>query len=216
MAAKAYPYYRLIIGGTMDRGNSWSVGLSVVNHAAATAGAIQAWLDGIAPDVSSSWSSSGSGWGGLASPGTKLQSLRGYHYAAGSSSADLTAEHLYAGVAGYAAGAASPTMLSCVVSLLTGAAGRHNRGRSYVPADGAALANHQFVEAAIDAVGAGFRDLIDHVNGSTLGGEDCTVVIGAQLPAPPEVTRVRVDSVPDTQRPRATGAPSLFLYSDDV
>lgn len=216
MAAKSYAYYRLVMTGPMSMAGTWSVGLAVTAPAAATAAGIQAWLDGIAADVASSYSNGTASWGAMATNGTNLAALRGYHYPAGSKNADLTAVHAYGTPVAGLAGTGAQTMSACAVSLLTNAAGRHNRGRCYVPADGATFENHQFTQAECNVVGAGFRDLIDHVNGSTIGGEDAQVVIASQLPTPPVVTRVRVDSLPDTQRPRADGQNSLHVFSDDV
>lgn len=212
-----YAIYRLVLHGQMGASPStWSIGLAVVNHGAASAGAMQAWLAGIASDVETSYVNSSAGWGAMASPDTVFQGMRAYHYAAAASSADLTAEFTFTNAAQGGGSKESPTMQACCVSLLTGAAGRHNRGRVYVPADGEALAVHQFSSGHVPIVGRGIRDLIDHINGSTLAGEDCTVVIASQQAVPPPVTRIRVDSLPDTQRVRANGQVASTVFSDDV
>nr|CRY96010.1 hypothetical protein [uncultured prokaryote] len=216
MAAKPYAYNRLVLGGKAAFSGTWSIGLAVISDAAISPAALTTWLDGIAPDVSTSFSDSTDGWGLMAAGGTTLDALTAYHYPAGSDSATDMGQHTYGTpVAGGGAGNA-PTLVACCVSLLTALPGRHGRGRSYVPGDGATFTNHQFSAALVTGVANGMRDLIDHINGSSIAGESATVVVGAAIATPPPILRVRVDSLPDVQHRRANKEVATTVHTSTV
>jgi hypothetical protein len=182
--------------------------VDVLTNAAITSPALQAWLDGIADDVQNSYSTSATrAWGHFAAPGTTLDTLTAYHYAANANAASDTAVHTFGAPVAGGGGVGSPSMVSICVSKLSNSTGRHNRGRAYLPGDGATYEAHQFAAAGVDAVVLGYQDLLDHINGSTIGGEDVTAIIASSV-GPVVIARVRADSLPDTQRTRADGETS--------
>lgn len=214
--APTYTRNRLVLGGPTAFGESWSIGLAVRTTAAMSEGALSAWLEGIQADVANSYYNTGdSMWGGMAQPNTRLAYLAAYHYDGASTSAQFQARYDYpASIQGGGSGA-GPLWTACCCTLLTGFAGRSGRGRVYVPADSAGYASGQFGTANVDTVGRGMRDLIDHINGSSIAGESATVIVASST-GPKDVTRVRVDSLPDTQRTRADSVTPLHIFDDNV
>lgn len=90
----------------------------------------------------------------------------------------------------------------CVVTLLTGLAGRRNRGRMYLPAThvdipSGAEFNPTQVDTIANAVGAWFTD----INTAGPGPKVCVMSSAASAATP--VLDVRVDNKPDIQRRRA-------------
>lgn len=216
MPGKPYTYNRLVLGGPTARGGQWSIGLAAQTSAAMSNEALEAWLEGVAPDIRLTYSTTGGAkWGGLAALGTKLSYLAAYHYNANSGTASFQARYDGFTPQGGEGTGQAPSYAACCVSLIGNGAGRHNRGRVYCPADAAALSNHQIAAADVSTVVSGVRDLIDRLNGSTIAGEDVTIGIAAAATFVP-VSRVRADSLLDTQRPRADREPADATHSDNV
>lgn len=213
MASKPYGYVRFRAVGVVETGNSWSIGLAVDPNAALTNGDMQAWLDGIAPDVAASYGSETDKWGLVAATGTTLTHLEAYGYNAGASSASYQARHDYGTPIPGAASRSIPSMTAMCVTLLTALPGRKNHGRVYVPADGALLPGHRFAQSDVQGVTRGIVSLIDHINGSTFRGEPVRVGVATQASFQ-DITSCRTDDNPDTQRPRAGRA--TYSYTDPV
>lgn len=211
-----YTRNRLVLGGPTAFGDTWSVGLAVRTTSAMSQGTLEAWLAGIADDVKASYYTAGSNcWGAAAAVETRLAYMAAYHYDGSTPTAQFTARYEWSSPIQGSGSSAGPGYVAMCCSLLTGSAGRSNRGRIYVPAEAAGYASGQFGASVVDTVGAGVRDLIDHINGSTIGGEAATVIIAGKN-GPIDVSRVRVDSIPDTQRPRFDNVNPLHTFSDDV
>jgi hypothetical protein len=214
MASKPYKYARFRVGGRVYLGETWSIGLAMQSGAAWTNGDLQAWLDGIAPDVMASYRTESSPWGKLAASGTTVEYLEAYGYDANSSTASAQARHQY-GTPGNGAGITNnASMLAMVCTLLSDTPGRANQGRVYVPADGTPTnAGPYFGAGDCQIVVAGIVSLIDHLNGSTYAGGAVNVGVACKS-AFRTITNVRSDDRPDTQRPRAGKA--TYSFTDNV
>jgi hypothetical protein len=92
-----------------------------------------------------------------------------------------------------------PLQVCMVATLITGAAGRRNRGRMYLPANGIGFGSHEFPNARVDAVCQALAAWLDALN--TLDGS--AVVVSQAGTSKRAITQVRVDSKPDIQRRRA-------------
>lgn len=103
-----------------------------------------------------------------------------------------------------------------VATLLTGSAGRRNRGRMYLPATGlpvtSGLAN---LSSTITSVANSVRTFFSDLNGSVNVNGSVVVVSSAGSASRP-VTTVRVDNKPDIQRRRADALVATFTASADV
>lgn len=187
----------------MAMADSWSIGLSIAAQNDPATGDLYAWLQSLDGIARSSFNSGTGSWGQLASSSTVLNTLRAYKYESGQKKSSAIAEYPLSAAVNGAGGAASPTLLSCVASLKTAQAGRSGRGRSYCPADGAALTGHQFSSDDCDKISYGMVQLIEGINASTLKGGEVQVVIGGLVYPYPPVVEVRVDSLPDVQHRRA-------------
>lgn len=131
---------------------------------------------------------------------SSYRSVRVYSYPAGGPTAAHVGEAAIATGAGTATGS-NPLQVAMVVTLLTGSAGRRNRGRMYLPATGVVMVDHMFSSARVDAAAQGVRDLLAGL-GSETPPKPPVVVSTAGSSAKP-ITSVRADNKPDIQRRRA-------------
>jgi hypothetical protein len=94
-----------------------------------------------------------------------------------------------------------PDQCTLVVTLLTGFAGRRNRGRMYLPYQAGTMTNGQAVQANIDPLALWWSNLI-HAWNSHIGTQH-VVVLSQVAGASHSVNAVQIDSKIDIQRRRA-------------
>lgn len=143
---------------------------------------------------------------------SNFTSCKVYCYPDGGPSASLIGTATAAPEGGTGAGSL-PLQACLVVTLLTGAAGRRNRGRMYLPANGTPLAaNHEFGSGQVDAAVDGIHDWFAGLVAASHTPIVLSQVAGTHRP----VTTVRGDSKVDIQRRRADSAPAGHVHSVDL
>lgn len=217
MPAPGYSRVKLSFGGTIGTDQDWSYGLTVADpdgwvpsQAALTSylGDVRTALNDLYADAS--------GPIHLMSTDTVLNVVRGYAYAAGSSVAATQAE-LPAGPFAGPGGKVLPTQTALVVSLRTGANGRHYRGRCYLPCTGETLTSYQIVDARSAAISTDFAAFITAINDIVVTGATPQVIVPNSIgDFGTNVTSVVVNSRVDIQRRRADKVASLYSHQTGV
>jgi hypothetical protein len=128
-----------------------------------------------------------------------------YDYTAGSNVANIVVDHTFASPKLGNSATFIPTQAAVVASNLTGLSGRHNRGRSYLPATGAGmLTGHSLSTTDTDNVASAHRSLISNISAITYGSATTLgCVVLRNLATPANITSVKVDNEVDIQRRRA-------------
>lgn len=139
-------------------------------------------------------------------------SIAGYYYAGGGSTAAFVANvnHSYNG---QAATNTVPYYTALVVTLLTGHAGRKYRGRIYVPCCNPAMnsTNHQFDQGVVDDI---VQDIHDAIEASTLVAElPEPVVVSSVGTFANTIKSIRGDTKPDVQRRRVNKTTAAYSKS---
>lgn len=115
---------------------------------------------------------------------------------------------------GQAPGGPLPHQVCACMTLLTGLAGRSQRGRMYLPATGVSLdSGGQMTHPSIDPVVASWAKAFTDINASDAGK---IVVYSRTRQATHQVRSVRIDSVPDIQRRRANGLQANYQQAATV
>lgn len=136
---------------------------------------------------------------------TVFDDVRGYYYGVGGNSATIISESAITDGAGTAAGSANMNQACLVATLLTGAPGRSNRGRMFLPAPQAALLNAgQLPGTQVTAFCTGVQTLFTQLDAFT-APQIGVVVYSDVRNAMRKCTQVRVDSRLDVMRSRADG-----------
>lgn len=200
---------RVTLGGVLVGAQRWSIGLSVLaDGPAPDAAAASAFANTVFDDfVSTAWNPSTSGSmkiNGMVGAAGNLDSCRVYYYPTGATAATIVGASTRASNAGLNS-ITAPPQCAVVVSLLTGLAGRANRGRIYVPGLAISLGTTtgqltSGTPAPLAQSIANFITLL-RTRQLTTGSNSVPIVAGATGGGYP-ITTVRVDSVVDTQRRR--------------
>lgn len=192
-------YSRSVIHGTLPGGEIWQCGMWAA-EAPSDQAATQAQADNFAADLTTQWAL-GTGPKQLITSSTTVSGVTVYSYTAAGGKAEFVAEHALS-LTGLNGAQTMPDQVALCVSLLTGHAGRRNRGRIYLPVNapgtltGGQLTAQQCADQAEWVAG-----LIGLWNGHLAGNNICVLsqVAGTSNP----VTSTRVDSRFDIQRRRA-------------
>jgi hypothetical protein len=140
--------------------------------------------------------------------------VTGYFYSGASPTAAFVAVAAVDPARGTGTGAGSLPLQTCmVVTLLTGAAGRRNRGRMYIPAYGAVIAANEFT-AEIGTILNGIKNWWNAAQGSGVDGR--FVVYSSVGSTVRNITSLRVDSRPDIQRRRANTQTVTSVVTGDL
>lgn len=132
---------------------------------------------------------------------TRQLGFKGYFYNGGPTALYATDAPFSSPIVGSSGSSPLPLQTAVVCSLLTGAAGRRNRGRMYLPVNAVALGtNHELTTTDVDALANAVKQWFDVLNAS---GNNPVQVVSIAGSASRDVTQVRVDSRPDIQRRRA-------------
>jgi hypothetical protein len=199
MANRPYAHVDALWGGTLHLAEeTWSVGMTLapVDHGAVdiSSAALQTLANALDARMRAWWSSS---IHTIASVQAVYENCRVYVRPPGTGTATIAAESVPTALTGSGV-EQMPTQVALVVTLLTGFAGRANRGRVYLPfqSSGPYLEEGDLAPLATDAATfiAGCRVDFGTANGAPGG----PVVGNVGHP----MTSVRIDNVPDTQRRR--------------
>ena len=203
MGSLPFSHIRMVAGGRAGTADSWSVGLTAAAPDVPEPSQLNAFADAAWPAWNQWWNGGSPSVNSIAPSDFFLDSLRVYFYPSGAASATVVGEHIPASGINGGADHTQPNEECLVVTLTSGRAGRHGRGRMYVPAGGGALVQHQRTSDDCEAVATATKNLIEALNGVDVSGwSQGLVVIGsAALPIYP-CTGVKVDSIPDVQRRR--------------
>lgn len=110
----------------------------------------------------------------------------------------------------------NPLQVAMCVTLLTGAAGRRNRGRCYLPAGGATITSgHQFDTTTTTSIATGLAAFFSALNAASNPGGKVSV-ISQTSSAGRQVLSVAVDQRPDVQRRRANKQPGNVVETHAV
>lgn len=197
---------KVVWGGVYPQGEIWETSFAVTLALGPTN---QAGADSMADLIAGVFNSTiDTGLRQLVPSAGNMNTLKVYFYNGGSSAAfvSVPSPPSLTGTGG----ATLPLQACVVVTLLTGAAGRSNRGRMYLPAAGAgvSMANNQLNETIVDTITDQITDLFDGIN--ALEGFTSVAVVSQTHSAARPVTSIRVDSKVDIQRRRANKQAPLF------
>lgn len=213
MASRPYDHIDTVISGIIDSADQgWSCGFTnaAVDHSSLPGGlavgdlvdicdAIRAAIVGPGPLLS------------IMGSDVTITAIRAYARLAGNPDATLVGENV--SPMGGAGTPDVPTQIAAVATLLTGAAGRANRGRVYWPIAGCtgrrltSGQNTTIAQETVDIISA------QRTSVSSAWGTDAGPVVGNNGLL---VTRVRVDDVPDTQRRRRNKVSPTSVVGIDV
>lgn len=191
-------FSRNVISGKLPGGEIWQCSLwanEAPSDQNATAAQATAWAGKVSTDLAAT----GSPLNFMAA-GATVDTLTTYSYL------DSTGKATYVGTAAITGGTASgsqglPDQCSLAVTLLTGHAGRRNRGRIFMPCHAGTITNGQLTSASVSAIATWWSNLITHLN-STIGAQHICVLSQAGASSY-TVNAVQVDSKIDIQRRRA-------------
>lgn len=213
---------RFTIGGRLCGAQRWSVGYGI-GFSGPGVTPTPAQMNQLANDlfakaVAQIWKSGGSAgqWStGVGNRGT-LDSVRTYWDADNTPGAELVGASTTAAVPGVGTNTAPPQIAVCA-TLLTGLAGRTQRGRSYVPYSEGTDANGLISSATCQALALATATFLGTFQTISFAGQALYPgLYSARRPGATPITAVRVDNVLDTQRRRrdkiiATAAPQSVV-----
>lgn len=190
------PRLKLTMGGGLPANEQWQVGFwfDMQTTTGINAQNLAAWLNSIQTGILAQWVGTLRSYAGT---GSSYNSLRGYYYGAGDTTARIVAAATAFSSPGQG-GQTMPNQVAIVASLLSGQAGRNARGRVYWPLLAASLSNDSLAQSDCSAIAGATASILAAARQVSLGGGN---PLPAVLPNVP-VLNVRVDGVPDTQRRR--------------
>lgn len=199
---------KLTLGGKLVGSQRWSVGFSFgPPDAAPSPSALSALATQLFTDFNTSaWSATATAatpLRGIAGIGSTLDQARIYYYPGSSTVAAVIGQSSNAAVAGINSITQAPqTALVC--SLLTGFAGRNNRGRIYLPALALSVGTTTGLMNGPDVqkVAVSVANFLSLAQTRSLGGATLLPIVGSPTAPPTAISAVRVDNVLDTQRRR--------------
>lgn len=209
-------YARVVYSGYLNGGEIWNTGFSVGTLPGALT---QDLADAIADAANKAADQPAFGGfmriaaGNIWAPSTIWASTKVYLYA-GSGSAVVVAEKFTNPQIPGTAGQVLPNQCCLVVSLRTGAPGRRNRGRMYLPATGGPLGNDAEVAGPkVTAVSAAVALGLSRFNDAGVGNPAVVSQVGGTIR---RITQVVTDSRIDIQRRRANRENVTFTQTNNV
>lgn len=134
---------------------------------------------------------------------TFFTGVRVYGYPTGGPTASSVGSASIVGGAGTDTGGSVPLQCSMCCTLLTGNAGRRNRGRLYLPMNGFPYTNHMFTSSIVDTIGTALGAFFTNWranHGAAMGNPAVVSVAGGVAK---EISSIAIDNKPDVQRRRA-------------
>lgn len=195
-------YSRVVIVGTLNASETFETGFWV--HLAPTS---QTDNDDLANSIASTFTLNAyPSLKQLITPADAFTEIRVYSYPSGGPTAAFISSATLGTSPGSGAGAL-PEQVCMVITTTTGAAGRRNRGRLYLPATGAQLvAAKTFMTATVDAGVGGIAALFT----SLAAGQPVPSVVSQVGSSGRPITEVHGDNRPDIQRRRANKQPVTY------
>lgn len=173
----------------------WLIDNAPVNQAAATDLATQLVLSAATDLIPQAKT--------LITNGSSYLGLTVYAYPSGGTQSQYIGQANFASPVVGTASAQMPLQVSMCVTLLTGVAGRTNRGRMFLPANGAPLNLSQFTTTQVDSVCLAVATFIKNWNSAHGAAFGNIGVVSSTRGSSRKMTAVKVDSRPDIQRRRA-------------
>lgn len=207
---------RVVFHGTAPGGEIWETGFwmmntGVVSQANADALAFTLVAEFNATDDSGAMRITMQQIGGATYSWT---TIRVYAYPDGGTKAAFIGESVLATPVAGLHSTVLPNQCALVLTLLTGAAGRSQRGRMYLPCNALNLqTSGQAAPTDISPIAAAWAKAFTDINASTTGK---IVVVSQKLVAARNVTSVRADTKIDIQRRRANKQQAVATFSDPV
>lgn len=218
MPVPAIPFARFVIGGQVNSQDTWAITIAATKAANP---ASQTEFDDTTLGVLNSfntlfWSASSDQYKGLCHSMTKLSTIRGYFYSA--TSLLFTSSQSITPVSGTATTTQSP-ITACAFGLYTGLPGRSGRGRVYLPHTGPGITDGQLAVTTFHAT-----RLATFLKAGPLGGWGTgspspvytPCVVSEKTGGTTTINRVRLDTIPDTQRGRRNRMTAAGVFSAAV
>lgn len=202
---------RTVFSGALPSGEIFATGLWA-NEAPSDEAATQAQADAFGTEISNAWGASGSPVE-FNSPGMILQRVTVYSYLTNSGRASFVAEHSLS-KAGASIYGQIPDQCAIVATLLTGSAGRRNRGRMYWPCTAPAISQGQMQNAQCENYAGWLSDLITAFN-SHIGSQHM-VVLSQVAGSSKSISAIGTDTRIDIQRRRANRETINSRYTNPV
>jgi hypothetical protein len=192
---------KVVMGGIISSTDTWSTGYSFkVSGGVPSAADLNGLCNAAGVQwVTDFWTKTTTGYRNHTSTAVTWNSVKAYYYPAGSVVATVTGSKPPTPDSG-TAGVGLPPQCALVASLLTGLAGRHNRGRSYLPMPVGVLSNGRLTGTTMTDVANNLAIWLGHMNTTTVGALSFNACVGTG--SCPSLTQVRVDDIVDTQRRR--------------
>lgn len=214
------PFFQVAIVGVGSVGEAFRMGLSIDSGATGEQSA-QAVADRVADQFTTKFDQAfgGRSFKEQIPAGTTFQKVLAYERPKDPNAAsEETAETLLTGLTGGVGVPALPPEIAVCVSLLTGAPGRSNRGRMYLPAltsaSNATNANGTITTATQGTIASWAAALIGGIN-TTGAGTAMTVMVWSRVhQSTRPVTRVQVGNQYDVQRRRQNSTPEAYTGVD--
>lgn len=203
-------YSRTVFHGTLENGEIFQWGFwasEAPSDAAAANTQADAARDAFAATTSGSVPRT------LLSTGSAYTGVRVYSYPNGGPDAEYVGESTITGQAGAGTGSL-PNQVCVVATLLTGLAGRRNRGRIFLPCNSSSLANGQLSSSITGGIQAWVASFVGAINSAYDPGK--VVVLSQVAGSASNVTEISVDSRLDIQRRRADRETELFTVSGPI
>jgi hypothetical protein len=198
------PYVKLVLSGTIDGVQDWSVGLACQTEPDATAEQLAAWLATVSPLVTTYWAAAGS-IRAYQKAGFVLGKLTAFAYNEINTPSVASAELALTTPLVGTSPSEYPTQASIVHSLKTGFTGRHNSGRTYWPCTAApgTTANRLLASQCL-GLATSWAAFIRGLSTLIVNGTTTTAVIVPASGATESrfVSEVQVGDIVDTQRRR--------------
>lgn len=213
------PTLKVVVGGKLSN-DVWRTGIDFgLNIATApTSGQLNALITSSIQPAFLVWWNALKGFNTTAADYSYLQA---YYYPQGSTAAAAVGTSTLSAVPG-TGGNALPLRTCLVASKMTAYAGRHNRGRMYIPYTAATTsltADGQTITGVVNSYATATATLFQTLNAASWTSAGITsqsaVVTSSNAPAVAHsVINIRVDSLPDSQRRRTNkDAPAITSNS---
>lgn len=201
-------YSRVVIVGTLNGTETFETGFWV--HLAPTS---QSDNDALASSIASTFTLNAyPSLKTLITPADAFTEIRVYSYPSGGPTAAYISSATLGTSPGTGAGAL-PEQVCMVVTTTTGAAGRRNRGRIYLPATGCQLvAAKTFMNASVDNGVGGIAAMFT----SLAAGQPVPSVVSQVGGSGRPITAVHADNKPDIQRRRAKNQISTYTKTTTI
>lgn len=215
-------YIRAVLTGPVSSQDTWSTGI-VLNFGNSIPAGTPSEMNTIASTIlnnfyDNTWNASSNSLKARNAPATELSTCNVYQYVNGLLVAQGT--HSFASSVAGTGTSLSPAYTSIVVSLLTQTAGRSGRGRMYLPATAWGMDSSTLQFGSVTSVGptilAFYTNLVDDYVIDGVASLGVPAVLSRVQDQVHEVTSIRVDSIPDTQRGRKNKDVSIATYSGNI